>query len=116
FEYSVNDTGMEPSPFGLFTAVPPVQANRTARFRIIVDTYHLCMREAQLPLELHSRGIHFRRFRQNGADVYVMRGKNEIRVSTTVFNGCVDDIDISQITAVEHPVGPAVILPGNSVP
>jgi Gram-negative bacterial TonB protein C-terminal len=102
FEYSVNDTGMEPSPSGAFIAVPPVPADRAARFRLVVDTYHLCMRKAQLPSELHRRGVRFRHLSKDGDDIYLIRGKNEIRVRSSVFNGCVSDVDIAQTTDFQH--------------
>jgi TonB family protein len=102
FEYSVNDTGMEPSPFGAFVAVPPVAADRTARLRLTLDIYHLCMRKAQLPSELHRRGVRFRHLSKDGDDIYLIRGQNEIRVSLSMFNGCVSDINIAQITTVQH--------------
>jgi TonB family protein len=102
FEYSVNDTGMEPSPFGAFSAQPPVAADRTARFQLIIDTYHLCMRRAQLPSELQRRGVRFHRLSKDGNDIYLIRGKNEIRLSASMFNGCIRDVDIAQITDVKH--------------
>jgi hypothetical protein len=102
FEYSVNDTGMEPSPFAAFSAVPPVAADRTAKLSLTLDTYHLCMRKAQLPSELHRRGVHFHRLLKDGYDTDLIRGKNEIRVSSSMFNGCIRDIDIAQITDVKH--------------
>lgn len=102
FEYSVNDTGMEPSPFGAFIAQPPVPADRTARLRLIIDTYHLCMRKAQLPSELQRRGVHFRRLSKEGDDIYLIRGKNEMRARFSMFNGCIRDVDIAQITGVKH--------------
>jgi TonB family protein len=102
FEYSVNDTGKEPSPFGAFSYVPPIPANRSARLRLIVDVYHLCVRREQLPAELHRRGIRFRRSSSDGDDIYVMQGQNEIRMQLRLFGGCVRDIGISQITDVKH--------------
>jgi hypothetical protein len=100
FEYSVNDSGMARAAG--FIAAPPVQVNRGARFSLAIDIHHLCMRNEQIPSALHSRGVRFRPTHQNGEDVYVMRSKNEIRVSTRVFDGCVSHIDISQITDVKH--------------
>jgi hypothetical protein len=102
FEYSVNDTGMAPSPFGAFIAQPPVATDRNAQLRLTLDTYHLCMRNAQLPSELHRRGVHFRRLSKDGYDIYLIRGKNEIRVSASMFNGCIRDVDIAQTTDVKH--------------
>jgi hypothetical protein len=102
FEYSVNDTGMEPSPFGAFIAQPPMPADRTARFRLVIDTYHLCMRRAQLPSELHRRGVRFRRQSKDGDDIYLIRAKNQIRVRSSMFNGCIRDVDIAQVTDVKR--------------
>jgi TonB family protein len=102
FEYSVNDTGKEPSPYGAFFYVPPIPANRKAALRMTVDVYHLCIRRAQLPAELHRRGVRFHGFGKDGEDIYVIRGRNEIRVRSGLFGGCIRDIDISQITDVKH--------------
>lgn len=102
FEYSVNDTGKEPSPYGIFTYAPPIPANRKAHFRLTLDVYHVCIQPAQLPSELHRRGVRFRRLVKDGEDVYVIRGRNEIRVRSGLFGGCIRDIDISQITDVQH--------------
>ena len=102
FEYSVNDTGKEPSPFGAISYVPPVPANRSARLWLTVDVYHLCVRREQLPTELHRRGIRFRRSSSDGDDIYVMQGQNEIRMQIRLFSGCVRGIGISQITDVKH--------------
>jgi TonB family protein len=102
FGYSVNDTGMESSPFGAFIAQPPVPADRTARFRLVVDIYHLCMRKAQLPSELHRRGVRFRHLSKDGDDIYLIRGRNAIRIRSSIFNGCIRDVDIVQITGVKQ--------------
>lgn len=102
FEYSVNDTGQEPSPFGAFSYVPPISANRSARLRLTVDVYHVCMRREQLPRELHRRGVRFRRSLMDGNDVYVMQGRNEIRVQLGLFGGCIMYIGISQVTDMKH--------------
>jgi len=106
FEYSVNDTGEEPSPFGAFTSVPPIPANRTADLRLIVDVYHLCIRPRQLPAELHRRGVHFRHIVKDGEGNYVIRGKNQIRVRLGLFGGCIGNIAISQTTDVKHAIAP----------
>jgi hypothetical protein len=102
FEYSVNDTGKEPSPYGIFSYVPPIPANRTAHLRLTLDVYHLCSRRAQLPSELHRRHLRYRRFAKGGEEMYVIRGRNEIRVQSELFGGCVSHINISQITDVKH--------------
>jgi TonB family protein len=102
FEYSVNDTGLEPSPFDAFQSVPPIPANRTARLRLTVDVYHLCIRREQLPTELHRRGIRFSRLLKDGYDTYLIQGRNEIQMQPSLFGGCVRDISISQITDVKH--------------
>ena len=102
FEYSVNDTGKEPSPYGIFFYVPPIPAKRTANLRLTLDVYHLCIRRPQLPTELHRRGLRYRRFVKDGADTYVVRGRNEIRVQSELFDGCISHINISQITDVKH--------------
>jgi hypothetical protein len=102
FEYSVNETGKEPSPYEAFFYVPPIPANRTAKFRLTVDVYHLCIRRAQLASELHRRRVHYRRLVKDGEDTYVIRRRNEIRVRSGIFGGCIRDIDISQITSVDH--------------
>jgi hypothetical protein len=102
FEYSVNDTGSEPSPYGAFIYAPPIPANRTANLRLTLDVYHLCIRRAQLPTELHRRRLRYRQFVKDGEDRYVIRGRNEIRVQSELFGGCISHIDISQITDVKH--------------
>ena len=102
FEYSVNDTGKGPSPFGAFFYVPPIPAKRNARLRLIVDVYHLCIRREQLPAELNRRGIRFRRFLRDDDDIYLVQGRNEMRVRLGLFGGCVRDLDISQTTDVKH--------------
>jgi Gram-negative bacterial TonB protein C-terminal len=102
FEYSVNDTGREPSPFGAFFAVPPIPAEPKATLRLIVDVYHLCIRRGQLPSELHRRGIRFRGFVKDAEDIYVIRGRNAIRVELSMFGGCVRDLAILQMTNDRH--------------
>jgi TonB-like protein len=102
FEYSVNDTGQEPSPYGFFFYVPPIPAEPKATLRLIVDIYHLCIRRGQLPSELHRRGIRFRGFVKDAEDIYVIRGRNEIRVESSMFGGCVRDIAILQMTYDRH--------------
>lgn len=102
FDYSVNDTGLAPSPYGAFIYAPPIAANRTAHLRLTVDVYHLCIRRAQLASELHRRHVHYRRFVKNGEETDVIRRQNEIRVRSALFGGCVRDIDISQITDIKH--------------
>ena len=99
FEYSVNDTGMEN---GALFFVQPILANQSARLRLTVDVYHLCVRREQLPTELHRRGIRFRRSSNDGDDIYAMQGQNKIRMQLSLFGGCVRDISISQITDVKH--------------
>jgi len=60
------------------------------------------MRRAQLPSELQRRGVRFHRLSKDGNDIYLIRGKNEIRLSASMFNGCIRDVDIAQITDVKH--------------
>jgi hypothetical protein len=60
------------------------------------------MRKAQLPSELQRRGVRFRHLSKDGYDIYLIRGKNEIRVSSSMFNDCIRDVDIAQITDVQH--------------
>jgi hypothetical protein len=113
FEYWVNDTGQEPSPYGAFSYVPPIPANRKAALRLTLDVYHLCIRGAQIPSELHRRGIRFRGFMEDGENTYVIPGPNEIRVRLSLFGGCVRDVDIAQITDVKHAVVPVTkVAPG----
>jgi hypothetical protein len=102
FDYYVNDTGKEPSPYGAFFYVPPIAANRTAKLRLIVDVYHLCIRRAQLSSELHRRHVHYSPSIKDGVDTFVIGGRNEIRARFGFFGGCIRDIDISQITDVKH--------------
>jgi hypothetical protein len=102
FEYSVNDTGKEPSPYGAFFYVPPISANRMANLQLTLDTYHLCIRRAQLPTELDRRRLRYRRSVKDGEDTYVIQGRNEIRIRSGLFGGCIRHINISQITDVKH--------------
>jgi hypothetical protein len=102
FEYSINDTGQEPSPFGAFFSVPPIPANRSARLQLTVDIYHLCMRREQLPTELHRRGVRFRSSFKDDFAIYVKQGRNQIRMQLNLFGGCVRGISISQVTDVKH--------------
>jgi len=102
FDYSVNDTGLEPSPYGAFFYVPPISANRTAHLRLLLDVYHVCIRQAQLPTEFDRRRLRYRRIVKDGEDTYVIRGGNEIRIQSELFGGCIRDIDVAQITDVKH--------------
>lgn len=102
FEYSVNDTGKENA--SIFFYVPPKPANRTARLRLIVDVYHVCIRPGQFSGELSRRGIHFQHSAKYGEDSYLIRGNNEIRVRLERFGGCIRDVTLLQTTDFKHPI------------
>ncbi len=101
FVYRIDEFGWVSPP--AFFVVPAHLSNRTVDLNLGVDVYHVCVAPRDIEAELKRRSIKFTPESRDSDDaVYSVTGRNKITLRIRRFRKCVNEIDLSQITDVEH--------------
>jgi hypothetical protein len=101
FVYRIDEFGWVSPP--AFFVVPAHLSNRTVDLNLGVDVYHVCVAPRDIEAELARRSINFTpESRDSDGAVYSVTDRNKITLRIRRFRKCVNEIDLSQITDVEH--------------
>ncbi len=101
FTYRIDEFGWVSPP--AFFVVPAHLSNRTVDLNLGVDVYHVCVSSRDIEAELKRRSINFTlESRDSDGAIYSATDRNKITLRIRRFRKCVNAIDLSQITDVEH--------------
>jgi hypothetical protein len=115
FYYSADDTGWVSPP--AFFVTPRHLSERMASLRFKVDTEAACFSASDIERELARRSINYVTEAPPALDtgyadsIYSVTGENRLILTATSVGRCVDYVDFSQVTDIQHSVSTPIIFP-----